>query len=71
MDNPTELKMPDASKGGEARARKLSPERRSEIVRQAVRMRWAKARGLKEVTPEVAGPDASRKQNCEVFCVYD
>jgi hypothetical protein len=53
MDNPTEMKMPDASKGGEARARKLSPERRSEIARQAVRMRWAKVRGLKEVTPEV------------------
>ena len=32
-------------KGGIARARELSPERRSEIARQAVEARWAKARG--------------------------
>src|SRR5439155_11359118 len=31
-----------ASKGGEARARKLSPERRREIARAAVETRWAK-----------------------------
>jgi hypothetical protein len=32
-----------AAKGGEARARKLSPERRREIARAAVEARWAKA----------------------------
>src|SRR5579872_3413323 len=32
-----------ASKGGEARALKLSPERRREIARAAVAARWAKA----------------------------
>src|SRR5271169_2834864 len=57
MENQPESRMPDASKGGTARARKLSPERRSEIARQAVRMRWAKARGLREVTPEVASSE--------------
>lgn len=30
------------SKGGKARAEKLSPERRSEIARQAVIARWSK-----------------------------
>lgn len=34
-----------ASKGGEARAVKLSPERRREIAQAAVRARWAKKRG--------------------------
>ena len=29
-------------KGGPARARKLTPERRSEIARKAVQTRWAK-----------------------------
>ncbi|MGA2876951.1 MAG: P63C domain-containing protein [Nitrososphaerales archaeon] len=32
-----------AAKGGEARAKKLSPERRREIARAAVEARWAKA----------------------------
>jgi hypothetical protein len=32
-----------ASKGGKARARKLSPERRKEISRTAIEARWAKA----------------------------
>jgi hypothetical protein len=32
-----------ASKGGLARAKKLSPEQRSEIARSAVQARWAKA----------------------------
>jgi len=32
-----------ASKGGEARARKLSPERRREIAQRAIEARWAKA----------------------------
>jgi len=30
-----------ASKGGKARAAKLSPKRRSEIARQAILARWA------------------------------
>ena len=30
-----------ASKGGEARAAKLTPEERSEIARKAARARWA------------------------------
>jgi len=32
-------------KGGPARAAALSPERRTEIARAAVLMRWAKAKG--------------------------
>jgi hypothetical protein len=31
-----------ASKGGKARAEKLSPERRKEIARKAARARWDK-----------------------------
>lgn len=31
-----------ASKGGIARAKKLTPERRREIARQAIAVRWAK-----------------------------
>lgn len=31
-----------ASKGGEARAKALSPEERSEIARKAARARWSK-----------------------------
>jgi hypothetical protein len=31
-------------KGGPARAKKLSPERRSELARKAVLARWAKAK---------------------------
>jgi hypothetical protein len=31
-----------ARKGGKARARKLTPEQRSEIARKAVQARWAK-----------------------------
>jgi len=38
-----ELSQLGASKGGDARAQKLSPERRSEIARAAVEARWAKA----------------------------
>lgn len=34
-----------ASKGGKARAEKLSPEQRSEIAKNAVEARWAKAEG--------------------------
>ena len=34
-----------ASKGGKARAAKLSPERRREIAQAAVKARWAKEKG--------------------------
>jgi hypothetical protein len=33
-----------ASKGGKARAEKLTPEQRSEIARKAARARWDKKR---------------------------
>ena len=33
-----------ASKGGKARAEKLTPEERSEIARKAAKSRWAKKR---------------------------
>lgn len=33
------------SLGGQARARKLSPEERSKIARKAIRARWRKAKG--------------------------
>ena len=32
-----------ASKGGKARAKKLSPEKRKEIARKAARIRWTKS----------------------------
>ena len=35
-----------ASKGGKARAEKLTPEERSRIAREAIEARWAKAKGL-------------------------
>ncbi len=37
-----------ASKGGRARAKKLTPEERSEIARKAVMVRWAKAKKKKK-----------------------
>jgi hypothetical protein len=40
-----------ASKGGKARAAKLTPEERQEIARKAVLVRWAKA-GQRKGTPE-------------------
>lgn len=60
-----------AAKGGKARANVLTPQERSDIARQAVRARWAKAGKLKEHpkddgspkestepdTPEVAQPE--------------
>jgi hypothetical protein len=41
------LGMRGASKGGKARAAKLSPEARVEIARRAIQARWAKAKGEK------------------------
>ncbi len=37
-----------ASKGGKARAEKLSPERRKEIARKAAKARWDKKRQQEE-----------------------
>jgi len=37
-----------ARKGGQARARKLTPEQRSESARKAVEARWAKQKKLVE-----------------------
>jgi hypothetical protein len=37
-----------ASKGGKARAEKLSPERRKEIARKAAKARWDKKRREEE-----------------------
>ena len=39
-----------ASKGGKARAEKLSPERRKEIARKAAKARWAKKRQQEETS---------------------
>lgn len=36
-----------ASKGGKARAKALTPERRKEIARKAIAARWAKEKGSK------------------------
>jgi hypothetical protein len=37
-----------ASKGGKARAEKLTPERRKEIAKKAAEARWAKKRQQEE-----------------------
>lgn len=48
-----------ASKGGKARANVLTPEERSEIARNAVRARWAKAGKLKPPAPVSEIPEES------------
>ena len=57
-----------ASKGGEARAEKLTAEQRSEIARQAVQTRWSKKKGAQSstsnqelITGEPVLPTASYK----------
>jgi hypothetical protein len=40
-----------ASKGGNARAAKLSAKRRSDIARQAVLTRWSNFRKMKKIAP--------------------
>jgi hypothetical protein len=45
-----------ASKGGKARANTMTPEERSEVARNAVRARWAKAGKLKPQPAEPADP---------------
>lgn len=47
-------------KGGKARKRRLSPERRSEIARKAARARWRKARRPKP--PAGAGRTAPARK---------
>lgn len=49
-----------AAKGGKARAKTLTPERRKEIARKAVQARWDKAKnGTSAIVPsEVLAPDA-------------
>lgn len=44
-------------KGGNARAAKLTPERRSEIARKAAQTRWLKAKTQSPATP--IAPDAT------------
>ena len=50
----TELSKKGASKGGHARADKLSKRRRHRIARKAAKARWRKPR-LVEITPRPAG----------------
>jgi len=50
-----------ARKGARARAAKLTPERRSEIARQAVMTRWAKRKGFSERS-EDAQPEAEESR---------
>jgi len=47
-----------ASKGGKARANTMTPEERSEVARNAVRARWAKAGKLKDEKPTEKEADA-------------
>lgn len=57
-----ELSKLGASKGGEARAKNLTAERRKEIARKAVQARWAKAKGYE--LPE--GDEAEEKAISDV-----
>jgi hypothetical protein len=58
-DAAKELSKLGASKGGEARARKLSPDRRREIARAAIEARWRKEGKLTEVPQATHGsPDS-------------
>lgn len=54
------LSLLGASKGGEARAKRLSPDERSRIAREAVEKRWAKAGKLKPAS-ERTGLKATHK----------
>src|ERR1700687_1572968 len=48
-DDPKQTSEPSAqAQGGNARAKKLTPEERSEIARKAVQARWDKAKKEKE-----------------------
>src|SRR5579859_3718078 len=56
-----------ASKGGEARAKSLTRERRQEIARHAVEARWRKAGKLKE-HPKATHPGELRIGNMMIEC---
>ena len=43
-----------ASKGGKARAKKLTPEQRSEIAKKAAEARWAKKREKTLLQPKAS-----------------
>lgn len=51
LPKPAEL---GASKGGKARAEKLSPQRRREIALKAIRARWAKRKESRIRSQEVS-----------------
>lgn len=51
-----EMSKRGSSKGGKARANTLTPQERSEIARNAVMARWAKAGKLKSATPPPQEP---------------
>ena len=59
-----------ASKGGQARASNLSPERRKEIAQKAIQTRWAKLDGAKGIRKAAYGsPDRPlRIGNIEIPC---
>jgi P63C domain len=46
-------KTPDASEGGKARAKKLSPERRQEIAKKAAEKRWGPPKAITEGTLKI------------------
>ena len=56
----TLTKNPAAVALAKARAASLTPERRSEIARQAVNARWRKAREQEEPDPEPTGTEPSK-----------
>lgn len=55
---PKEPANPGPSRGGEARAEKLSPERKSEIASRAAKARWEKRREEREAKPLEGIPEA-------------
>src|SRR5262245_2207045 len=62
----TELSKLGAAKGGEARAKKLSSERRRKIARAAVEARWAKAG--KQPLPQATHAGELRIGNLSIPC---
>ena len=49
-------------KGGRARAKKLSAERRREIARKAAEARWAKNEHSKRPSPELRSPGGVKER---------
>jgi hypothetical protein len=53
-------------RGGQARAKKLTPEERSDAARKAVATRWAKIdASLKEMKKNLAKLEAARKKRTQ------